>query len=374
MTPEKFITGLLHDAGVTINGDRPHDLIINDERVFERVITDGSLGFGEAYMDGWFECERLDQLVNKVYANQLQTKIDKKDAFFALIRAHARSLGSKSRSYEIGKVHYDTGNELFRRMLDPYMMYSCGYWLRAETLEQAQKDKLELTCKKLMLEPGMRVLDIGCGWGGFARYAAEHYGVQVVGITVSEEQRKLGTELSAGLPVELRYQDYRKIDETFDRAVSIGMFEHVGHKYYQEYMDACARCLKPDGLFLLHTVGYKERGEANPWFDRYIMPGVAFPAMSQIMACAEPHFELEDFHNWEGSHYGKTLMAWFDNFNASWPEIKDLYDDRFYRMWKLYLQGCAGAFRCNRMRVWQLVFSREEFSGGYRFANPYPLD
>lgn len=373
MSPESFIRGVLSEAGVQIGGDRPWDIQVPDSRAYTRVLDNGSLGFGEAYMDGWIECDRLDQMIHRAYQADVGNRIDKKDAFFALIRSRASTLGSRARSHEIGRKHYDAGNDLFERMLDPYMMYSCGYWVRAENLAQAQEDKLELTCRKLCLKPGMRVLDIGCGWGGFARYAAERFGVEVVGVTVSEQQLELGRKLCEGLPTELRYQDYRELDEQFDRIVSIGMFEHVGHTFYGDFMAAAERCLKDDGIFLLHTVGYIAEDLANPWFDKYIMPGVAFPSLGQIIAQTEDRFVLEDYHNWEGAHYDQTLMAWFRNFQDTWPQISADYDDTFYRMWKLYLQGCAGAFRANRMRVWQLVFAKQSIPGGYAYAHHYDL-
>ncbi len=374
MTPERFVTKLLGEAGIEVNGTKPWDVRILNRQVFDRVLDEGSIGFGESYMDGWFECERIDEMLYRAYQIDVNKKVDRKEAFFAGIRAKASTLGSRPRSFEIGQRHYDIGNDLYERMLDRFMIYSCGYWKRAGALDDAQQDKLELICRKLQLEPGLRVLDIGCGFGGFAAYAAERYGVEVVGITVSERQLSRGRELCKGLPVDLRYQDYREVDELFDRIVSIGMFEHVGHKYYPDFFEAAERCLKKDGLFLLHTVGYREEGLANPWFDKRIMPGVAFPALSQILAHTERRFTLEDYHNWEGLHYARTLLAWYSNFEAAWPELQEKYGERFFRMWKLYLQGCAGAFRAERMRVWQLVFAKQPLIGGYAYGHHYPLD
>ncbi len=260
-------------------------------------------------------------------------------------------------------------------MLDPYMQYSCGYWLRAKDIEQAQRDKLELICRKLQLEPGMRLLDIGCGWAGLARYAAEHYGVNVVGITVSKEQAEWGRKRTAGLPVEIRLVDYRDLNEQFDRIVSVGMFEHVGRRYYPDFFAAADRCLKPGGIFVLHTVGYLREEAINPWYDKYVMPGVEFPTVANLANSTGPNLFLEDFHTWEGSHYDRTLMAWWDRFEASWPKLKgSRYDDVFYRMWKLYLQGCAGGFRANRIRVWQLVYSHGDLPNGYAFGHRRGLD
>jgi cyclopropane-fatty-acyl-phospholipid synthase len=371
---EVFIRDLLAKAGITINGPQPWDLQVRDPRFYDRVLRDGSIGFGESFMEGWLDCERVDTLADRAYRAELTEQVEARTALFEAFKARINPFGSRSRSFEIGKWHYDTGNDLFEIMLDKYMMYSCGYWRRANTLEAAQADKLELVCRKLQLEPGLRVLDIGCGFGGFARYAAERYGVSVTGITVSKQQAELGARLAAGLPVEFRYTDYRDLDVTFDRVVSIGMFEHVGRRHYGEFFAACDRCLKPSGILLLHTVGYLKEEPINPWYDKYIMPGVEFPTVANIIDNTGPNLVMEDFHTWEGAHYDKTLMAWFEKFHAGWDQLKDRYDETFYRMWKLYLQGCAGGFRAEKMRVWQLVFSKGGIPGGYAYGHHYPLD
>ena len=374
MAAESLLRDALATAGITINGAEPWDLQVREQRAYERVMRDGSVGFGEAFMDGWLDCERMDQFVERVYRGKVAVRLETATAFFEALKARLSPFGSRSRSFEIGKNHYDVGNDLFEIMLDPYLIYSCAYWLRAQSLEEAQADKLELICRKLQLEPGMRVLDVGCGFGGLARYAAERCSVHVVGITVSARQMELGKRLCAGLPVEFRLADYRDLDESFDRVVSVGMFEHVGRAYYRDFFAACDRCLKPTGIFLLHTVGYQEEESINPWYDTYIMPGVEFPTIANIANGAGPNLVLEDFHAWEGSHYDRTLMAWFERFNRGWDQLKDRYDERFYRMWKLYLQGCAGGFRASRMRVWQLVFSKGGIPGGYAYRDHYPLN
>jgi cyclopropane-fatty-acyl-phospholipid synthase len=374
MSAESFFRDLLAEADVRINGDRAWDLQVRDPRAYDRVLRDGSIGFGEAFMEGWLDCERVDQMAERAYRADLSRKVDMRTAVFDAFKSRINPFGSRARSYEIGRKHYDVGNDLFEIMLDEYMMYSCGYWKRAEDLVQAQQDKLAITCRKLMLEPGMRLLDIGCGWGGLARYAAEHHGVGVVGVTVSREQLELGRASCAGLPVELRYQDYREIADRFDRIVSVGMFEHVGRQHYTEFFEACDRCLEPEGLVLLHTVGYLQESVINPWYDKYIMPGVEFPTVKNIVDASDGHFVLEDLHTWEGAHYDRTLMAWFDRFDAGWSDLRSRYDDVFYRMWKLYLQGCAGAFRAEQMRVWQMLFSRNGVKGGFAYGHHYPIE
>jgi len=370
---ERVIADLLAKAEVTVNGANPWDLQVRDKRAYDRLLRDGSIGFGEAFMARWLDCDRVDLLVDRVYRARLNEQIEAKAALFEAFKARINPFGSRARSFEIGEWHYDTGNDLFEKMLDPYMVYSCAYWHRADTLDDAQRDKLELICRKLQLEPGMRVLDIGCGFGGLARYAAEHYGVSVTGLTVSKRQAELGTRLASHLPVQFLLKDYRDVNDTFDRVVSVGMFEHVGRRHHRDFFAACDRCLKPSGLLVLHTIGYLKEQPLNPWYDKYIMPGVEFPTVSNIVNAVGPNFALENFHSWEGAHYDKTLMAWFDRFQRAWDELKTRYDDTFYQMWKLYLQGCAGGFRAGKMRVWQLVFSKD-LPGGYGYGHHYPLD
>lgn len=361
------LQAVLAKADVQINGNRPWDLQVHDDRFYRRVLSEGSLAAGEAYMDGWWDCEALDQLFYRV----LRHRVDKEIGWswrhlWNMIKAVVWNLQSRHRAYQVGEEHYDRGNDLFRRMLDPRMIYSCGYWRRAETLAEAQEAKLDLICRKLGLEPGMRVLDVGCGWGGFAEYAAEAYDVEVVGITVSEEQADLAEERCADLPVEIRLQDYRTVDETFDRIVSIGMFEHVGQKNHRTYMETVWRCLDDKtGLSMLHTIGTDETSPiTDPWIEKYIFPNGLIPSMRQIVETAEDLFVVEDWHNF-GPDYDRTLMAWAENFESSWHEIADRYGERFYRMWRYYLYQCAGTFRARRNQLWQIVLSPEGVDGRY---------
>ena len=374
MSPEAFFRDLLAKADIAIDGDRPWDIQVRDPKVYARILRDGSIGFGEAYMEGWLDCDRLDEMAERAYSANLTTQIAVRTALFEALKLRLNPLGSRHRSFEIGGRHYDTGNDLFEIMLDPYMVYSCGYWLRANDLDGAQRDKLELTCRKLQLERGQRVLDIGSGFGSFARYAAEYHGVSVVGVSVSQQQIQLAAQRCAGLPIEFRYIDYRDIDEKFDRIVSIGMVEHVGRRYYRDFFAACERCLKPSGILLVHTVGAQREEPTNPWFDKYVMRGVEFPTLRNFTEAAGSNLVIEDLHKWEGRHYDKTLMAWFDRFDKGWDQLRQKYGDVFYRMWKLYLQGCAAAFRVDRLCVWQFVFSNRGIPGGYRFGHPYSLD
>jgi len=355
----RIVSELLGRAGITINGSAPADIQVKNPRFFKRVLQEGSLGLGESYMDGWWECDRLDIFFNNVLRAGLEDQLPHhlKDTL-RIAGARLFNLQSKRRAWIVGKEHYDLGNDLFSRMLDPQMQYSCAYWKDASTLEDAQLAKLKLICEKLQLKPGERVLDIGCGWGGLAQYMAQHYGVSVVGVTISAEQQKMAQERCRDLDVTILLQDYRDLNEQFDRIVSVGMFEHVGPKNYATYFEVVDRNLKPDGLFLLHTIGSnKTDHRVDPWINKYIFPNGCLPSVRQIATASEPHFVMEDWHNF-GADYDTTLMAWHSRFQATWPEIAGNYSERFKRMFSYYLNACAGAFRARDIQLWQVVFSR----------------
>lgn len=361
-----FCEQLLKKADVQIGDSRPQDITVHDERLFNRVIRHGSLGLGEAYMDGWWDANRLDEFFNTVLSEHLDQKIRANlTSFWTVAKAYFLNLQSSSRAFIVGEEHYDLGNDLYEAMLDKRMVYTCGYWANAHTLDEAQEAKLDLVCKKIGLKAGDRILDIGCGWGSFAKFAAEKYGASVVGITVSVEQAALARERCKGYPVEIRVQDYRDVNEPFNHIISLGMFEHVGYKNYREYFRVANRCLKDGGLFLLHTIGNNVSTViGDPWMCKYIFPGGMLPSASQIGKAIEKRFVLEDWHNF-GSDYDKTLMAWFANFEKAWPTLREKYGDRFYRMWKYYLLSCAGISRARHMQLWQIVLSKNGVPGGY---------
>lgn len=363
---ESTLADALALADIQINGDRPWDLIIKDRRTIKRSLAYGNLGLGESYMAGWVDIPAIDQFIDRV----LRARLDERVGHSVHVKAHAlmaRVFNHQSpvRAWQVGQRHYDLSNDFYQDMLDRRMTYTCGFWEQAHTLDEAQEAKLDLICRKLELKPGERVLDIGCGWGSFMRFAAERYGVECVGLTISKEQAKLGQALCAGLPVTFRLQDYRDTDESFDKIVSIGMFEHVGHKNYATYMDVVRRCLKPDGLFLLHTIA---SSDVNPtpdeWIDKYIFPNGEIPSFSQIMDAVTGRFVVEDMHNF-GADYDRTLMAWHDNFSRVWPKYAQKFGATFERMWRYYLLSCAGTFRARRTHLLQLVLSPAGVVGGY---------
>jgi len=360
---------LAGEAGIAFDGPNPWDPQIHDQRLYGRVLSRGSLGLGEAYMDGWWDCEQLDAFFHRA----LRARLDMKST--GKLKLALRVLPSVlfnqqrlGRAKQVGEQHYDAGNDLFEIMLDRRMTYTCGYWRDACDLDAAQEAKLDLVCRKLGLKEGQRVLDIGCGWGSFAQFAAEQYGACVVGITISKEQVALGRRRCAGLPVELRLQDYRELDESeqFDHLVSLGMFEHVGYKNYRTLMRIAHRLLKDDGLLLLHTIGGNwSVHDTDPWMKKYIFPNSMLPSIKQIAAAIERLFVMEDWHNF-GADYDRTLLAWHENVSNGWDRLEDRYDERFYRMWTYFLKSCAGSFRARRNQLWQVVLSKGGVPGGYR--------
>ncbi|HSB97001.1 MAG TPA: cyclopropane fatty acyl phospholipid synthase, partial [Spongiibacteraceae bacterium] len=363
---QQNIENLLQQANIVINGSRPWDIQVFDQRFFSKVVAKGTLGLGEAYMDAWWDCPRVDEFIYRSLANRLKEKIRVgRQELWLFIRSCIINLQSSTRAFMVGKTHYDINAILYECMLDRRMTYTCGYWKNAIDLEQAQRDKLDLVCRKIDLQPGDRVLDIGCGWGSFAQYAAQNYGANVVGITISQQQVELARQRCAGLPVEIRLQDYRDLDETFDHIVSLGMFEHVGHKNYRTFMAIARACLRDSGLFLLHTIGSNDSAIASdPWIEKYIFPNGLLPSIAQIGNALENNFVIEDWHNF-GADYDRTLMAWHGNFSAHWSDLQNYFDERFYRMWSYYLLACAGSFRARQTQLWQIVLSKHGIPGGY---------
>lgn len=359
---------LLGMAGIKVDGEKPYDIQVHDPRWYMRVLGGGSLALGEAYMDGWWDCKALDQFFERLLKADLDN-YEAKGLKALLFRIGSRFLNrqSQDRAFQVGERHYDAGNDLFRAMLDKRMTYTCGYWESARDLDKAQEAKLELVCRKLGLKRGQRVLDIGCGWGSFMKYASMKYKIECVGITVSKEQAEMGRELCRKLPIEIKLQDYRDLDGQFDHVVSLGMFEHVGWKNYRTYMEKAHHCLKEGGLFLLQTMGnLRSVQHCDPWFDKYVFPNGMTPSIKQIGEAIEGLFVMEDWHNF-GADYSKTAMAWFHNFDKAWEALKRQYDDRFYRMWKYYLMGIVGMFRSRRGQLWQVVLSKGGVPEGYRF-------
>ncbi len=372
---EKKLQSILTPLDIEINGSRPWDLQVHNAGFYERVLSGGSLALGESYMDGWWDCKALDQFFKKILDARLEKKIRINPILFlwVLLKAKVINAQTRSRAFIIGKRHYDIGNRLFSMMLDKGMNYACAFWKNAKTLDEAQEAKLDLVCRKIGLMPGMKVLDIGCGWGGFAKYAAQKYGANVYGITVSQEQVDFANKFCQGLDVKIELKDYRSLKGQFDRIVSIGMFEHVGCKNYKTFLKVVHQCLKEDGLFLLHAIARNTSVDStDPWISKYIFPNSMLPSAKQITAASEGLFVLEDWHSF-GQYYDHTLMAWHKNFTKNWARLKEAYDERFYRMWTYYLLLCAGSFRARRNQLWQIVFSKKGIKGNHAYREQFSI-
>jgi cyclopropane-fatty-acyl-phospholipid synthase len=358
------VQDLFASADIRFDGRRPWDIRVHDARFFRAVLAGGTLGFGESYMDGWWDCEALDEMCCRAIRARLEERVPVNlHTALAFASSFLLNLQTRRRARLVGRRHYDVGNDFFECMLDPSMQYSCAWFRDTNDLAQAQREKMDLICRKLGLEKGMSLLDIGCGWGGLARHASEHYGCRVVGITISEEQRRYGAELSRGLPVEIRLQDYREISEQFDRVVSVGMLEHVGPKNYRKYMRKVFETLRPGGVFVCQSIAANFSSlYPDPWVARYIFPNSMIPSAAQVSKATEKLLVLEDVQNL-GGDYEKTLKAWESNFRRSWHRFASRYGETFYRMWRFYLLGCAGAFRARGLQLFQFVFSK----GGIRY-------
>lgn len=365
-TAKQKIRELLSSAGITLNGDKPYDIQVYNEDFYPRIILEGGMGLGESYMDGWWDAEKVYDFIGRILRANLNHKVRTDFKLLPLyLKTKLLNLQTRSGSKKIVQHHYDLDNELFESFLDPYMQYTCAYFEGTDELNTAQRQKMELICQKLQLSPEDHVLEMGCGWGGLARYMAEHYGCRVTGLNISREQVNFAKEFCRGLPVNILEQDYRDASGKYDKIVIVGMMEHVGNKNYRNLMKIARRCLKDDGLFLIHTIGCDQSvTHSEPWTMKYIFPDSHVPSVRQFSTAAEGLFVLEDWHNM-GINYYHTLVAWLENFENAWPRLKTRYDDRFFRMWKYYLAASAGSFKARKSQLWQVVLSKEGVPGGY---------
>lgn len=373
MDSKTIIHSMAERMDIAIDGDRPWDLKINNDEFYQRVLRGGTLALGETYMDGWWDTENLHEMLYRALTWEQQSGQDnpvRKERWWELILRQLVNLQTRSRAPAVADAHYNLEPRMYELMLGDTMAYSCGYWPEAGTLDEAQSAKLDLICRKLYLKPGERVLDIGCGWGSLAKHAAEHYGVEVHAITIASQQADYARRFCAGLPVTVETCDYRDLDParhgTFDKVVSLAMFEAVGRKNYRDYMEIVHKMLKPNSIWLLHTIG-TERAGFDPWSDKYIFPNGEVPTKARVLRAFSGLFRMEDWHNF-GVDYSRTLLAWHENFVDAWPEIQGMdarFDDRFFRMWSFYLQSFASVFRSRSLHLWQLVLSRDCLDQGY---------
>jgi cyclopropane-fatty-acyl-phospholipid synthase len=353
-------------ADIKIGGSRPWDITVHDEGVFKRFVLDGALGLGESYVAGQWDCQRLDLFFEHLLRAFLDRK--SKTTLAHVVTASlnvVKNLQNKARAFQVGEAHYDLSNEFYEAMLDSRMIYTCAFWNGTDNLDAAQESKLRMVCQKLGIESGHEVLDIGCGWGGLARYAAEEYGAHVTGVTVSKSQADYAVENCAGLPVDILYKDYRDVEGKFDRIISLGMFEHVGWRNYRTYMEIVDSLLADNGLFLLQTVGHRHTTVgADPWVTKHIFINSSIPSIKQIGNSIEDLLIMEDWHNF-GPDYAKTLRAWHRNFTDHWPSFEEEHGEDFFRTWEYYLLSFVGAFDARFMQLWQIVFSKRDATRKY---------
>lgn len=372
MLTKTLLKKYLDSADIAINGNRPFDIRVNNEKMYEKLLLEPSLGAGETYVDGWWDSDQLDEVFFRICRLNLDSKIYSKwhMAVFSMLYKLI-NFQTITRSKKVAEKHYNLGNDFYRDMLGETLAYTCGYWAKAKNLDESQYDKFELICRKIKLQPNEKVLDLGCGWGSLAKYMAEKYGCEVTAVNISTEQVRYANENNKGLPIHCILADYRDQHiynpkgKKFDKIVSVGLCEHVGHKNYREFITIALNNLKETGLFLLHTIGRNNSTSyIDPWTNKYIFPNGMLPSISLLTKAMEDLFIVEDLHNF-GSDYDKTLMEWYKNFNYHWPKYAQSYGDRFYRIWSYYLLSCAGAFRARGMQLLQFLLSPKGVLGGY---------
>jgi len=335
------------------------------ERRMRNLLDNVKLKIGEAYVAGELEVrgdlQRFVRLAHVLDVDAMALSLSEKLSVAVMVLRQRNSLGKSKQNIV---RHYDISNDFYKLWLDDDLVYSCGYFRSSDDdLHRAQAQKMAHLCAKLRLSPGARVLDVGCGWGGLAMYAARYHAVEVTGITLSEQQHIEATRRVAsrqlGAAVDIRIQDYRQLRpiRPFDRWVSVGMFEHVGKGFIDEYVRCITRQLRPGGLGVLHTMGRMAEGEMSPWLNKYIFPGLYLPSLAEIVDTLGRHgFNVIDVENLR-MHYGLTLDRWVERFEGKAGAIRNMFDEAFVRMWRLYLHSCAAAFKYGYANLWQITFT-----------------
>jgi cyclopropane-fatty-acyl-phospholipid synthase len=383
--PLKKINRMIKDNNIDIeiNGNKKHDIKIKDPKCLYKIaLGDPELTVGETYMDDEWDSEDLEGTLNAIYTSKALSNFDNKTNFYKLF-TKLFNMQNITRSKHVGTQHYDIGNDLYEAFLDSNMQYSCGYWKNANNLEEAQHNKLDLLCRKLDLtnsNESIKILDVGCGFGGLAKFISDKYkdkNIEITGLSISKEQIKYAEDKfnanDNGINksrINILFKDYRDFCndkdnyKKFDRVISVGMFEHVGHKNYDVYFKCIHNVLKDDGLFVLHTIGNgKSVTYANRWIDKYIFPNGMLPSITQIGSAIEGKFVMEDWSNF-GDYYADTLQVWLERSEKFFQTTTNpIYTERFQRMWKLYIISSKVNFRTRNIHLWQLVLSPKGIKG-----------
>lgn len=346
-------------ADVAINGTRRWDIRVSDDRFFPSVLFQGSLGLGESYLRGWWTCEDLEELFYRLITGGLE-RISRALPVHMIGRLADRFVNQQTRdkSLRVAERHYNLGNDLFLSFLGAYKNYSCGLYESTQTLDEAQVAKMEKICHELDLRPGDRLLDVGGGWGEFARFAATRHGCHVTSINIADEQIAYATEYCGDAPVEIRKCDYREISGRYNKIAVIAMLTHVGYKNYRLFMEVMSRCLEPNGLILIETVGgHVSQTNCEPWTDKYIFPGGMIPSLEQLDRSVEGLFHRTRISEF-GLSYVRTLRSWHQNLLAAWPTLRHRYDDSTRLMFEYFFLSCAGAFRARDLVYWHVLLSK----------------
>jgi len=367
MALKRLVTTTLARGGIDLDGGEAWDIRVNNERFYRRAAR-GAVGLGEAYMDGDWDVESLDAFFDKVITSDLAgSAIAKVNRAFLVMKARFGNLQNRKRARAVAEEHYDLDHRMYALFLGPYNQYTCCFFRDTDDLAEAEVQKLEMICDKLEIKSSDKVLDIGCGWGGFAKYAAETRGCKVTGVTLSTEQANYARDFTTGLPVEIVVSDYRdlptRLGRRFDKILICGMIEHVGYRNYRTLMKVVSGLLEDDGLFLLHTIGNSDETViADPWIEKYIFRNSMIPSMKQLVDSFRKLFVVHDWENY-GHYYSSTLMAWQRNFERNWAAIRALkskhpFDERFRRMWNYYLMASKAAFDAESLLLWQIVMTK----------------
>jgi cyclopropane-fatty-acyl-phospholipid synthase len=355
---KKAVERILSTVDVRIGGSRPFDMQVHSDLFYKRVLLEGSVGLGESYMDGLWDCADLEELVFRFVESGIERRFRLLPGFVTmnalghLVNRQPRSLGERT------SRHYNTDNDLFASFLGKYKNYSCAFYEEGDDLDTAQLKKMDLICDELCLRPGENVLDIGGGWGEIAKHMASR-GCRITSINIADEQMRAAREHCKGASVDVVKCDYRDVAGTFDKIAIIAMMSHVGHKNHRPLFETVHRHLAPDGLVFVDTVGSAvSLQNGNPWIDKYIFPGIVFPSIQQISRAVEGLFVIEAVRNF-GASYVKTLRAWNANLRRAWPRLSHRHDERTRRMFEFFFLTVAGFFRARDFQNWYVVLSPE---------------